>query len=345
MKDLPKIDLHLHLDGAVRTTTIIDLAREQDKLLPSLDPARLNRYVRVSPSCSSLSEFLSTFEVFSDLLKSPEAIERITREAWEDLAKDNVIYAEVRFAPVLNISELSDSRPRIKAVIEAAVRGLKAGKKKTGVEGALILCCYRGFDPEYARQTVELALEVNQENERRNEAPPICGIDLAGDESRYGCREFKEAFALASENGLPATVHAGEAAGAESIRDALEILKARRIGHGIRLLEDGELLKYMKTQEVPLEICLTSNLQTGVALSLKDHPFREFIDRGLVVTINTDDPSISGITLSGEWELARKIYELKNDEIKKILLNSALAAFTSLQVREKLTERINVYFS
>jgi len=195
---------------------------------------------------------------------------------------------------------------------------------------------------KYARETVELAHEIN--SGYKEEDAPIRGIDLAGDESRYRASSFVDVFKLVKEYGFPVTAHAAEAAGADSARDALELLHARRIGHGIRIKEDPDLLEYILEKKIPLEVCLTSNLQTSTVPSLDAHPFREYLDRGIAVTINTDDPAVSGITLSHEWEIAEKQYSLTRDEMKRILMNSAAAAFTSDEIKRKLTRQIDDYF-
>ncbi|MBI3395317.1 MAG: adenosine deaminase, partial [Spirochaetia bacterium] len=341
---LPLIDLHLHIDGAVRTTTMIDLAREQKLPLPTFDPAALERLVRVSPNCRSLSEFLATFNVFYDLLKTPEAIERITYELCTDLAGQGLIYAELRFAPVLNIPEPSDFEAGMRRAVHAAMRGVERGTRGGAFSAGIILCCYRGFHLKYAEETVRIAHEVATEASRAGKDSLVVGVDLAGDESRYQARDFKSAFDLAHSYGIPVTVHAAEAAGPESAAAALDILGARRIGHGIRIREDDALLNRVIRDRIPLEICLTSNLQTATVSRLKDHPFKQYLDSGVHVTLNTDDPSVSGITLAGEWSLARSTFGLSDSNVEKILLFSADAAFCSTQKKEALKQRIAAAF-
>lgn len=337
---LPKIDLHLHIDGAVRTETILDLAAKAGVKLPASDAAGLTKFVRVSPDCRSLTEFLATFEVFYPLLQNPPAIERITRELCEDLGRDNVVYAELRFAPILNISDTTKSAEMMTAVVEAAVRGLEAGAAAAGIDAGLILCCYRGFDPRFAVETVRIAHKFREDARRQGKESVVLGVDLAGDESRYPASDFHEAFALAREYGIPATVHAAEAAGPESARDALNILGARRIGHGIHIEDDPVLLERIVREKIPLEICLTSNLQTATVPSLEAHPFRRYLDRGVRVTINTDDPAISDITLSGEWKTAAQAYQLTDHEIHTILSHSLDASFAPSEVKKRVQSRL-----
>lgn len=338
---LPKIDLHLHIDGAVRTATMLDLAREQGHELPADTVAELEGLVRVSPQCRSLTEFLATFDVFYPLLKNPAALRRVSAELCEDLTADGVVYAELRFAPLLNIPDSSDLKRAerdMAAAVEAVLEGMAAGIARGGhrLQAGLILCCYRGFPVELSRLTVDIA--------DRNLSAGVCGVDLAGDESRYPAADFRAVFDRAHERGLNITVHAAEGAGPESARDALDLLHARRLGHGIRIREDRALLERVVADETALEICLTSNLQTATVPDLAAHPFREYLEAGVRVTLNTDDPRVSGIRLSGEWELATGAFELTPAEQRRILANAAEAAFTRQEVRRALKARIDAYF-
>ncbi len=340
---MPKVDLHLHIDGALRTQTILDLAKIKNHPLPATTAPELDRYVKVSPDCRSLTDFLATFHVFYDLLKDPAALERVTEELCEDLIQDNVMYAELRFAPVLNIVDPEKNPSNMKIMIEAAARGLEKGRKK-GLEGGLIVCCYRGFPVEAAVQTVQFAHEVNQEAIAAGRSRPVYGIDLAGDESRFEARPFSEAFRLARELGFPITVHAAEASGSISAKDALEFLHADRIGHGVRIREDAQLMEIVREKKIPLEMCLTSNLQTGTVKSLSAHPFAQYLRNGISVTINTDDPGISGINLSHEWKIASECFSLTAEEQKKILMNSIQAAFAPDDVKKRIAERAAAFF-
>ena len=333
---MPKLDLHLHIDGAVRTETILDLAREQNHALPASTVRDLQHFVTVGPDCRSLTEFLGTFEVFYELLRQPEALQRVTRELCQDLQEDGVIYAELRFAPILNIRDLGRSRAEMRAMVTAAIAGLQAARTDT-FEARLILCCYRGFDTEYALETVELVRELQGE---LGADCPIVAVDLAGDESRYPADAFRAPFDLARDYGIPATVHAAEAAGPESAAAALELLHARRIGHGIRIREDPELLARVIRERIPLEVCLTSNLQTQTVRTLEEHPFADYLRSNACVTLNTDDPRVSGITLSSEWDLAVSAFGLTPEEIRKLNSNSVDAAFCDSRTKERLRSRI-----
>jgi len=285
---LPKCDLHVHLDGSVRVKTIRDAANKLGVRLPTQDLKELARYVQAPPDCRSLSDFLKAFDLFYPALKDPEILERISYELCEDASKENVRYMEVRFAPVLQARE---SFP-MEEVVKSVLKGLRRGQEDFKIRTLLLLCCYRSEPPTTSIETVNLALKYRKDG--------VAGIDLAGDEAHFPVGERKEAFLIAKKNNLPATVHAGEAGGAKNIRFALEVLGARRIGHGVRLQEDPDLLERVKRNKVPLEMCLTSNVQTQVVKEYDLHPFREYYDLGIPVTINTDDRGVSNVTLTSE---------------------------------------------
>ncbi len=312
---LPKCDLHVHLDGSVRIKTIRDAANKMGCKLPSQDLKKLAKYVQAPPDCRSLSDFLKAFEVFYPALKDPEILERISYELCEDASKENVRYMEVRFAPVLQAREGFPMEEVVKSVLKGLERGQKAFKIRT----LLLLCCYRSEPPAASIETVNLALKYREDG--------VAGIDLAGDEAHFPVGKRKKAFLIAKKNDLPATVHAGEAGGAENIRFALEALGARRIGHGVRLREDSDLLEKVKRDKIPLEMCLTSNVQTQVVKEYDLHPFREYYDLGIPVTINTDDRSISNITLTSEIIRAIEYYQLSLEDVKRITLNGIEHAF------------------
>ncbi|MCK4648768.1 adenosine deaminase [bacterium] len=329
---LPKCDLHVHLDGSVRVKTIRDAANKLGVRLPTQDLKKLARYVQAPPDCRSLSDFLKAFDLFYPVLKDPEVLERISYELCEDASKENVRYMEVRFAPVLQEKE---GFP-MEEVVKSVLKGLRRGQKDFKIRTLLLLCCYRSEPPATAVETVNLALKYREEG--------VAGIDLAGDEAHFPVGKRKEAFLIANKNNLPATVHAGEAGGAENIRFALEVLGARRIGHGVRLKEDPDLLKKVKRNKVPLEMCLTSNVQTQVVKEYDLHPFREYYDLGIPVTINTDDRGVSNITLTSEIIKAIEYYQLSLEDIKKITLNGIEYAFTSKKEKAELKEEFEKNF-
>jgi len=328
LKNLPKIDLHLHLDGAIRVPTIAELGDELGVKLPTYDPKKLARLVQVDRDCRSLTDYLKRFEVFYPILPYAKTQERIAYELCEDCARDNVIYFETRFAPALACNEtftMEDS-------VIAALEGLRRGQRDFGIRCGLILCCYRSTSLQRNIDTVKLARKYRDRG--------VIGIDLAGDELHYPTAPHAEAFALARKLEIPITIHAGEGEKPENIREAVFDHGATRIGHGIALQRDAELLKRVRDRGTVFEICLTSNLQTCSVPSARKHPFKKFFDEKLQVTLNTDDPGISNITLTDEFELAAREYKLKPAQIRELLVNAANAAFAEPSVRREMAERV-----
>lgn len=327
--DQPKIDLHLHLDGAIRTETILDLANRRAVELPADTPEALRKHVTVPADCRSLSEFLDCFETFYPVLQHPESVERIAVELCEDLVEQNVIYAETRFAPVL----LTEAGASQRTMVEAALDGLRRGTGGTETTVNLILCLYRGTDPETSLETVRIAEDLRERG--------IVGIDIAGDESEYSAREHQAAFERANRRNLNVTVHAGEAGGAENVREGLA-LGADRIGHGIRAVRDEALLEELRREQIPLEICYTSNLQTGAVENPGEHPLRELYDRGVKVTINTDDPGVSRTSIGEEYRRVARQFDFTRTELMTMLENAADAAFVPRGFREDLKSTLAV---
>lgn len=314
LKKIPKVDLHCHLDGSVRTSTILELAKKQKVKLPTENVEELNKHVRVYSDCRSLTEFLKAFEFFYPLLKNPYAIEKIGYELCEDAASENIKYLEVRFAPFLQSTE----NFKINDVVKICLSGLRQGTRDFKIDAGLILCCYRSIPKEANTATVELA--------KKYSARGVVALDLAGDETKYPTRCFAEPFILAKKYKIPFTVHAGEAAGPESIKEAIE-LGASRIGHGVHLTGDKNLMKNVLEKEIPLEMCITSNVQTRVVDDFESHPIKKFYDSGIKVTINTDDRSVSGIDLTNEYDVAVNRLGFGLSDLIKIIHNGISALF------------------
>lgn len=320
LKSLPKIDLHHHLDGAIRVRTILDLGRRLGVRLPADTVRGLRPHVTIPTRCRSLTEFLAKFETFYPVLRSPHSMERIGYEVCEDQARDGVIYVETRYAPTLSEGPGFDSE----ASVRASLRGLRRGMRDFGVRAGLILCLYRGQTLAQSMETVRIAARLR-----------CAGVDLAGDEI-YPAQPHAKAFALARRLGLPITCHAGEAGSESNIRRAIGY-GARRIGHGIKL--DG-LIGEVKRRGIAIENCLTSNLQTGQVRRLRDHPFHRFFREGVRVTLNTDDPGVSLITLSGELRLARREFSLTRADLMRLQLNAVEASFAPPSLKRRLARRI-----
>src|ERR1043165_1706054 len=327
-KKLPKIDLHLHLDGAIRVPTIAELGDELGIKLPTNDPKKLAKFVQVDPDCRSLTDFLKRFNVFYPILPFAKTQERIAYELCEDCARDNVIYFEARFAPAL----CANSSFTMEDAVVAALEGFRRGQRDFGLRCGTILCCYRSISVQENIETVKLAHKYRDRG--------VIGIDLAGDENHFPAAPHAEAFALARKLEIPITIHAGEGGRSENIREAVFTHGATRIGHGVSLQHDSELLKAVRDAGTVFEICLTSNLQTCTVASLQAHPFKRFFDEKVRVTLNTDDPGISNITLSDEFELAARAYQLREADIRALLDNAAQAAFGEPSLRRELAAKI-----
>src|SRR5881398_1439002 len=286
---IPKAELHLHLDGSVRPRTVLELAKQNGVLLPSDDLAKLRDFLEANDNTASLVEYITFFELPIAVLQSVPALERATYELCEDLSKDNVRYAEIRYGPWLHTEQglsLTD-------VIRAVLAGWTAGRKAFGVEGGVIVTALRDMPPA---QNLSLAQVAG-----RFVSDGVIGFDLAGDEAGHPPDRHEDAFRLARSLGLNITIHAGEAAGPESVRQAISI-GARRLGHGIRAQEDSEVVATIRENGVQLDTAPTSNAQTKAVRRLQDHRLKRFYEQGIKVTISTDSRTVSHITLTREFQ-------------------------------------------
>ncbi|MCS6984291.1 MAG: adenosine deaminase [Leptospiraceae bacterium] len=331
-REIPKIDLHHHFDGSFTAEELY--AEAQRRKLPQGDLTfeEFSRRCRVQANCRTLTDFLAVFsffyEIAQDLKFQRQAAESLVRR----LKEDGLVYAETRFAPHL----LVPPGCHLEETVEAVLTGLREGCAHENFTVNLILCIMRGVPVEQGWEVLKLVQKYRGHG--------VVGIDLAGDESRYRGDEYIRVFQEAAAQGISITVHAGEGAGAVSVDFAIKQLKAQRIGHGIRSKESEEVMHILQERQIPLEICLTSNIQTGTVESLKEHPIMDFLNRGLCVTLNTDDPSVSGITLSHEWQIAHETYGLSLVQMEKLLLNSVYAAFCSQEEKCQLEAKIKDYF-
>jgi adenosine deaminase len=320
---LPKAELHVHLDGSLRAATLVELAETAGVELPTRDPAALARYMRVDDA-RHLEDYLRRFDLTVAVLQTPEALERVAYEMVADAARDGVRYMEVRYCPALSGAEglsLDDT-------IRAERRGLLRGEREFGLRTGIINCTLRHFEPARSEAIADASVRLRHEG--------VVGFDIAGGEAGRSAKPHAHAFEIAARGGLGITVHAGEAAGPASIAEALIDCRADRIGHGTRLFEDPELLAYVRDREIPIEINLTSNLQTRVVASAAAHPLRRYLDEGLTVTLSSDNWLMSGVTLSGEYALASRSLRLTDAEISTLVLNGFHAAFLPLPERHVL---------
>lgn len=325
---LPKAELHVHLDGSLRPETMFELAEERGVHLPAGDPDSLRDFMLVSDA-SRLEDYLARFHLTLAVMQDAEAIERISYELGEDHARENVRYLEARFAPVLNaVGGLSSAE-----VLEAALAGLARAERDFQIETGVIVCALRSLPPSSSLEMAELAVEYGDRG--------VCAFDVAGAEAGNPVRDHLDALHTAEAAGLPITIHAGEGFGAVSIRQAIELGGAGRIGHGTRLLEDPELLAQVKSARIPLEICLTSNVQTKVAKSYADHPLRHYFDEALDVCLCTDNRLMSGVTLTREYEHARDSLGFTWDELVSIARTGFQSAYTGHDAKARLLARFD----
>lgn len=313
---LPKAELHRHLEGSLRLSTMLDIARKHGVTVP-VSMMNLSGLVQVQDKDPlTFTNFLEKFKTLRLFYKSPDVIHRVTREAVEDAAKDNVRYLELRFTPVA--LSRAEGFP-LHDVMDWVVASAGEAAKEFNIKVGLIASVNRHESPELAEQVAWLAAEHRTRG--------LLGLDLAGNEAEFKTQPFHEVFKEAKESGLRITIHAGEWGPAENVRDAIENLGAERIGHGARALEDETVAALAKERGVAFEVCVTSNVQSGVVRALEEHPLSKMIEKGLKVTINTDDPSVSRITLSNEFQLAREKLNIPMDVLKKCALTAAEASF------------------
>ena len=301
------IELHLHLDGSLRPETVWELAKEQNIKLPANTVDEVRDQMQVPEDCRTLEEYLTRFDLPLLVLQTREALERAAFELTEDLAKEGGTYAEIRFAPQLSIKGGMTQEQAVEAAIEGVKRGME---QYPSIRVGLILCCMRGEDnEEWNLQTVETA--------KKYLGDVVCAVDIAGAESLYPTERFAPVFEKVREYGLPSTIHAGEAAGPESMKTALAF-GAKRIGHGVAAVEDPELVRRLIEEQITLEVCVTSNYQTKVVPSIEAHPIRRLFNAGVRVTVNSDNRTVSNTNVRKELDILRNVFGFKEQEIEKM---------------------------
>jgi adenosine deaminase len=327
IRRLPKAELHTHLDSALRPETMIDLARQAGFDLPVWEAEALRRFMVVKDA-ASLEDYLARFEYTIPLLQTPEAIERVSYEMVEDAARDNIRYLEVRYCPHLSRRKgLSMER-----ALEAELAGLTRGERDFGVVARVINCSLRHYDPAISVEIARLSVAYRDKG--------VVAFDLAGGEAGRPAGAHRAAFDVAADGLLGITVHAGEAAGAESIADALHHCHADRIGHGTRLFEDARLQAYVRDRRIPLEINITSNVQTRAVANAAEHPVRGYFDAGVTVALCTDGWLMCGVTLTDEYHLAHTQLGFTREELEQVILHTFGSAFLPLPERDALEHRV-----
>jgi adenosine deaminase len=329
LHELPKTDLHVHLDGCLRIPTLIELASKQHIELPTTDPEKLAELVMSGKRCKNLGEYLLGFDITLSVMQEPEALRRIAYEIAEDAAAENVWYMEVRYSPILH----TQKGLKLSTIVESVIEGLQDAEKKFNIKTGVIICGMRNINPETSLILAELSVAYKNKG--------VVAFDLAGQEENNPAKHHKEAFYLIRNNNINTTIHAGEAFGAESIHQAIHYCGAHRIGHGTRLYEDGDLLNYVNDHRIPLEICFLSNIQTGAAPSFEKHPLRFYYDYGLRVCINTDNRLISDTTVTNELFLAAKHLNFNLDDIKSMILDGFKSAFLPNRAKSIMLNMVN----
>ena len=322
---LPKAELHLHLEGTVDPPTLAELSRRHPTPLPTTN----NRYRNIGDSGRVFTEdeahalynykdftgFLWAFKAVTERLRTPEDYELVTYRMMQKLHAQNVLHAEV----YVSAGVVQWRGQQFAPLFEGAERGRERGERDLGISLYWILDAVRHFGVEEARQVVDEAIRLRDRN--------VVGIGIGGDERRAAPEQFREVYEHAAKHGLRLTVHAGETVGPESIWGALRELKADRIGHGLRATDDPELVRYLAAKQVPVEVCITSNVLTGCCAAVEQHPLRKLFDAGVLVTLNTDDPDMFRTTLIREYQIAQQVFGFSEAELRELAKNSFRASF------------------
>jgi adenosine deaminase len=333
IQEMPKVLLHDHLDGGLRSETVVQLAKDQKyDRLPTNDPGELAEWFHRGANRGSLPLYLEGFAHTCGVMQTDEALERIAYEMMEDMRKDGVVYVETRFAPVFH----TDKGLHWEEVVGSVLRGLERGKKDFGVGYGVIICAMRNMN--VSEEMAQLAVDFRDRG--------VVGFDLAGEEGGYPPKKHVEAFQYIQRQNFNITIHAGEGFGKESIWQAIQWCGAHRIGHATRLIEDiiisegkivklGTLAQYVLDKRIPLEICLSSNVHTGAVKNFQEHPFGTYYREKFRVTLNTDNRLMSATTLSREFQIAEEVFHLSFAEMEKLTINAMKSAFQPYDERIK----------
>lgn len=328
LRRLPKVELHCHLDGSPRPESILDEANKQGIKLPSHDINELTDYLKIGRKLKSLEEYIDRFDITLSVMQTPEALTRFSYELIEDVSKENVRYIEVRYSPILH----QKNGMTLDMAVDAVKKGLKKGEKSFGVKSGIIVCGIRHISPAASLTLADLTVRYKNKG--------VIGYDLAGAEENFPAKEHREAFYQIRNHNINTTIHAGEAYGPASIHQAIHYCGANRIGHGTRLKQNKDLMKYVNDHRIPLEICLTSNWQTRSVRSLKYHPFKYYYDQGIRVTLNTDNRLMSDTTLTKEFQLAHDLFNFQLHDFREITIIAMKSAFLPHNIRREMIKSI-----
>lgn len=324
-RSLPKIELHLHLDCSLSYKVV-------QQIDPSVSWEAYRESFVAPPKCTDLNDYLTRAVKGFSLMQTPEQLRLVTLDLFEQLQEDHVIYAEIRFAPLLHIANGMRPAEVVQAVNDAVTEGIAA----TGVQAGLILCTLRHFSAEQSMETVQLVQQFRGTH--------VLAFDIAGDEAGFPVTAHRKAFDFARENQICCTAHAGEAAGPDSVRDTLTYFGPTRIGHGVRSAEDNALLELLKDKDIHLEVCPTSNVQTNVVDTLSDHPLNRIYEQGVSMSLNTDCRTISDVDLSGEYKRVQDVFHWEKERFLHCNLEAIRHAFCGEELKEKLRQQIRTAY-
>lgn len=323
--NLPKIELHLHLDCSLSYKVV-------RQLLPDITPETFRQNFIAPPKCTDLADYISRAIKGVELMQTREQLRLVTLDLFEQLQADHVIYAELRFAPLLHLTKGLTPAEVVRAVNDAVLEGIA----QTGIQAGVILCTLRHYSEAQSLETARLALQFK--------GSPVVGFDIAADEAGYPIDAHIAAFDFARANGIPCTAHAGEARGADSVWETLRHFHPRRIGHGVRSVEDPELMRHLKQESIHLEICPTSNVQTNIYAGIADHTVDRIYHAGISMSVNTDARTISDVTLTNEYDMLREVFGWSKEHFYRCNLEAIEHAFASEAVKVVLREKLRTGF-
>ena len=324
---LPKVELHLHLDCSLSFDVV-------QQLNSDISEEEYHKNFVAPPKCRDLADYISRSESAVGLMQDREALQRVTEDLFDQLEADHVIYAEIRFAPLLHTRQDLSAKEVVNAVNETVEEKVK----ETGIEAGIILCTLRNYSEAQSMETVKLVEQFMSHSK-------VVGFDIAADEAGFPIDNHISAFEYANEKGLNCTAHAGEACGAESVWETLQKFKPSRIGHGVRSAEDDELLDYLKEHDIHLEVCPTSNVQTNVFETIADHSIDSLYEKGISLSVNTDTRTISNVTLDEEYQTLANVFGWDLDQLLGCNLEAISHAFTDKKTKEKLRRTIRKAYS
>ena len=316
MKSFPKVDLHRHLEGSVWPETFIEVSKMFGGKLPTYDLENLRLLLQVDPDCCDFKDFLSKFNIYRDFYESSEAIQEVAYTAVKEAALDNVKYLELRFSPTHFAANKKFNEADVLSWLKEAI---ERSSKDYNIIVTPILTISRDFGLDLAEKTVNLVFQMQDSF--------FCGLDIAGNELKNSAKPFSNLFKKAKDAGMGLTVHAGEVGGPENVKEAVEDFHADRIGHGIRSIEDESLMEMLRERDVMLEVCITSNMHTGVVKSLNEHPLKNIMNSSVSFCLNTDDPGVSALCLTDEYFKAVTEFGFTEEDLKRMNLSALDYAF------------------